>query len=68
MHVDDFEIFLMEFPQAFNHVKPLCKKIRGILFPFLENETLFTGTRPDPPKKLYNPIIEAFNNAIKDSN
>ena len=67
MHVDDFEKILMEFPQAFGHVKPLCRKIRGILFPLLEDGALFTGTRPDPPEKLYDPIIEAFEDAIEDS-
>lgn len=67
IHVDDFEKILMEFPQAFNHIKPLCRKIRGILFPLLEDGALFTGTRPDPPEKLYDPIIEAFEDAIEDS-
>ncbi|KAL8698069.1 MAG: hypothetical protein Q9201_006780 [Fulgogasparrea decipioides] len=65
MHVDDFEKILMEFPQAFNPVKPLCRKIRGILFPLLEDGALFTGTRPDPPEKLYDPIIEVFEDAIE---
>lgn len=34
MHEDDFEKILMEFPRVFDHVKPLCKTIRGILFPY----------------------------------
>ncbi|KAI4219804.1 MAG: hypothetical protein L6R40_008711 [Gallowayella cf. fulva] len=67
MHVDGFEDILDEFPTAFDSVKPLCRKIRGILFPLLEDGALFKGTRPDPPEKLYDPIIEAFEDAIEDS-
>ena len=66
VHVDDFEKFLMEFPQAFDHVNPLCRKIRSILFPFLEGGALFIGTQPGPPEKLYDHIIEAFDSAIID--
>ncbi|KAI4285290.1 MAG: hypothetical protein L6R38_000772 [Xanthoria sp. 2 TBL-2021] len=67
MGVNGFEELLDELPAAFNHVKPLCKKIRSILFPLLEDGALFTGTRLDPPEKLYDPIIEAFEDAIEDS-
>ncbi|MCJ1425542.1 hypothetical protein MMC29_003442 [Sticta canariensis] len=67
MHVDGFEDILNEFPSTFDRIKPLCKKIRGILFPLLEDGALFIGTRPDPPEKLYHPIIEAFEDAIEDS-
>ena len=66
MHVDEFENILKEFPQAFNCVKPMCEEIRSILFPLLEDGALFTGTRPDPPEKLYDPIIEAYDSAIAD--
>ena len=64
MHEDDFEKILMEFPRAFDHAKPLCKTIRGILFPYKNG--LLIGTPPDPPEELYDPIIEAFDNAIAD--
>lgn len=67
MHIDDFEKILNEFPTAFDHVKPLCEKIRGVLFPLLKDGALFTGTPSDPPEKLYYPIIEAFEDAIEDS-
>lgn len=63
MGVDGFEKILAEFPQAFDSVKPLCEKIRGILFPYYRN-ALLIGTPPDPPEDLYDHIIEAFNNAI----
>lgn len=65
MHIDGFENILDEFPTAFDHVKPLCEKIRGILFPLLKDGALFTGTPSDPPEKLYHPIIEAFEDAIE---
>ncbi|KAL9028328.1 MAG: hypothetical protein Q9196_003289 [Gyalolechia fulgens] len=67
MHIDDFEKILNEFPTAFDHVKPLCEKIRGVLFPLLKDGALFTGTPSDPPEKLYGPIITAFEDAIEDS-
>lgn len=38
----------------------------GILFPLLKDGALFTGTASDPPEKLYDPIVGAFDNAITD--
>ena len=67
MHVDGFEDVLNEFPPTFDSVKPLCRKIRGILFPLLEDGALFKGTSSGPPEKLYDPIIEAFDSAIADT-
>ena len=64
MHVDRFDNILKEFPQAFDRVKPLCKEIRGKVFPLLKDGALSTGTPSDPPEKLCDPIIEAFDNAI----
>lgn len=61
MGVDGFEDILEEFPSIFDHLKPLCREIRGILFPYKDG--LFTGTPPDP-EKLYGPILEAFDEAI----
>lgn len=40
MHVDRFEDVLDEFPPSFDCVKPLCRKIRGMLFPLLEDGAL----------------------------
>lgn len=57
MHVDGFEDILDEFSTAFDSVKPLCRKIRGILFPLLEDGALFKGTPLDPPERLYDHII-----------
>ncbi|KAL9098173.1 MAG: hypothetical protein Q9163_006116 [Psora crenata] len=66
MSVNGFEELLDEFPTAFDNLKPLGKKIRGILFPLLKDGALFTGTPSDPPEKLYDSIIEAFDNSIAD--
>ncbi len=64
MGVSGFKSILGEFPQAFDHVKPLCEKTPGILFPLLKDGALFTGTPSDQPENLYDPIIEAFDIAI----
>ncbi|KAH8751100.1 hypothetical protein F5883DRAFT_472292 [Diaporthe sp. PMI_573] len=63
MGVDGFEDILEEFPPHFDCVKPLCREMRGILFPYREG--LFVGT-PKDPEILYEPIIEAFGKAIDD--
>lgn len=44
----------------------MCIDIRGILFPLQKDGTLFKKTREDPPEKLYDSIIEAFDSAIAD--
>lgn len=67
MHVDGFEDILDEFPTDFDSVKSLCRKIRGILFPLLEDGALFKLTRPDPPEKLHESILRAFEDTIEDS-
>jgi Fungal protein kinase len=63
MAVKGLEYILEEFPPHFNCVKPLCRELRGILFPYREG--LFVGT-PKDPKVLYEPIIKAFDHAIDD--
>lgn len=63
MHADGFEDILKEFSQALECVKPLCQGIRRVLFPFIDDGKLDTGTPPDP-EKLYAAVIEAFNDAI----
>ena len=64
MHVDGFEDILSEFPQTFNCVKPLCWSIRDLLFRLTESGALNIGTPSDPPEKLYDAIIEAYDDAI----
>jgi len=63
MYVDGFEDILEEFPPHFDCVKPLCRELRGILFPYREG--LFVGT-PKDPAVLYEPIVGAFDRAIDD--
>ena len=58
MHVDGFKRVLIEFPPAFDCIKPVCENLRGILFPY--NNGLLIGTPSDPPEELYRPIIDAF--------
>jgi len=53
-----FEQISEEFPPEFDAVKPLCRKLRGVLFPIREGD-LFTDT-PQNPEILYDPAIEAF--------
>lgn len=53
--------FLEEFPSILDHLKPLCREIRGNLFTYKDG--LFTGTPPDP-EKLYGTILEVFDEAI----
>lgn len=58
MSFNGFKSLLGEFPQAFDHVKPLCEKIRCILFPLLKHGAPFTGTPSDPPEELYRIIFK----------
>ncbi|KJZ69638.1 hypothetical protein HIM_10977 [Hirsutella minnesotensis 3608] len=58
-----FGFILREFPPEFDCVKPLCRELRGILFPYKDG--LFVGT-PKDPEVLYGPIIKAFDKAIGD--
>ena len=62
MRVDGLEFILCEFPQSFDCVKPLCQRIRSLLF--LDSGVLDIGTPSDPPEKLYDAIIEEYNKAI----
>jgi hypothetical protein len=59
-----FGLILREFPPEFDCVKPLCRELRGILFP-IHNDEFFTGT-PKDAEILYGPIIKAFGKAIND--
>ncbi|KAL7791946.1 serine/threonine-protein kinase Sgk2 [Trichoderma ceciliae] len=61
MDKNGLEAILEEFPEDFDCVKPLCRRVRDVLFP--HKDGLFTGT-PQDSKVLYNPIITAFNDAI----
>ncbi|KKZ62396.1 hypothetical protein EMCG_03191 [[Emmonsia] crescens] len=62
MGADGLEDILTEFPPAFEFAKPLCRAIRDILFPY-GNRGIIVGT-PQDPKRLYNPVIKAYDDAI----
>ena len=65
MHVDGFEDILGEFPGPFDSVKPLCREIRGSLFPLKEDGALYVGT-PDNPQELYGSILNAYDKALAE--
>ena len=59
-----FKKLLKEFPPVLDCIKPLCEEIWQIVFP-PQDGGLFFGTPPGPPEDLYNPIIGAFDKAIR---
>ncbi len=59
---DRFKLILDEFPRKFDDLKELAEELRMVLFP-LRDGTVFRGTLRDH-KKLYIPIVAAFNKAI----
>lgn len=65
MHADGFESILKEFVPAFDCIKPLCKRVREILFPHTRNGELDLTTKSDH-RDLYSPFINAFDDAIAD--
>ena len=62
MHADGFKNILKEFLGVFDCVKPLCRKLRAILFPLRQGE-LDTGTYTNA-QELYSNIIEAYNDSL----
>lgn len=66
MGVSGFRELLEEFPESLNGVKPLCVKLRSILFPMAENGVLETGTPAGPADVLYTRVIDAFHDAISN--
>jgi hypothetical protein len=55
-----------EFPEVFDTVKPVCLRIRRILFPLDKDERMNFGTPAGDPDQLYRPIIGAYDEAISD--
>ncbi|KAG6282977.1 hypothetical protein E4U09_000446 [Claviceps aff. purpurea] len=64
MTVNSLERIMGEFPEALDVVKPLCLKIRKILFPLDKDERMIFGTPDEDPDQLYRPIIAAYDEAI----
>ena len=63
MDNDRFNIILHEFPPGFNFFKELAKELRMALSP-IRRGALFRGTWSDP-KKVYTPMVDAFDKAIR---
>ncbi|KAF5019918.1 hypothetical protein F66182_8058 [Fusarium sp. NRRL 66182] len=64
MTVDGLEDIMGEFPKSLAGVKPLCLKIRKILFPLDKDERTIFGTPAGDPNQLYRPVLAAFDEAI----
>ncbi|KAG6315212.1 hypothetical protein E4U44_001477 [Claviceps purpurea] len=64
MTIEGLEELMEEFPMALNVVKPLCRKIRGILFYLDQDGRMTFGTPSGDPDRLYVPIIAAFDETI----
>ena len=52
-----------KFPAAFDMVKPLCLKIRSILFG--NTVRMILGTPSGNPDRLYKAIIDAYDEVIE---
>ncbi|KJZ71431.1 hypothetical protein HIM_09155 [Hirsutella minnesotensis 3608] len=64
MSVDGLEGIMGEFPEALDVVKPLCLRIRKVLFPLDKDERMSFGTPAGDPDQLYKPIIAAYDEVI----
>ena len=62
MTVNGLEEVMDEFPDVFDVVKPLCLKIRSIMFG--ETARLNIGTPSSDPDELYRAIITAYDEVI----
>ncbi|EFY85111.1 serine/threonine-protein kinase Sgk2 [Metarhizium acridum CQMa 102] len=62
--VNGLERIMGEFPSVFDVVKPLCLKIRRLLFPLDMDERMSFGTPAGEPERLYDAIIKAYDEAI----
>ncbi|XWX00714.1 hypothetical protein V2A60_008735 [Cordyceps javanica] len=62
MRVDALERIMGEFPSAVEKVKPLCRKIRSLLFG--DTARLMIGTPASDPQRLYSAILSACDEAI----
>ncbi|KJZ68955.1 hypothetical protein HIM_11652 [Hirsutella minnesotensis 3608] len=67
MTVNRLEEIMGEFPQELDVVKPLCLRIRKILFPLDKEERMNFGTPAGDPNQLYRPILAAYDEIIGDN-
>ncbi|KAI1291224.1 serine/threonine-protein kinase Sgk2 [Xylaria venustula] len=66
MTANSIKRIIGKFPRLLDIVKPLCLKIRKILFPLNKDEEMSFGTPAGDPDQLYSPIITVFDDAIKN--
>ncbi|KAI1475422.1 hypothetical protein F4774DRAFT_292185 [Daldinia eschscholtzii] len=66
MTVDGLEDIMGEFPKALDIVKPLCLKIRDILFLSDKVGRMSYGTPVGDPNQLYKAIIAVYDEAISE--
>ncbi|KAK2590651.1 hypothetical protein QQS21_011664 [Conoideocrella luteorostrata] len=66
MSVGGLEEIMDEFPEGLDNVKPLCLRIRRILFPLDKDERMSFGTPAGDPDQLYKPIIAAYDEVINN--
>ncbi|KAI0135524.1 serine/threonine-protein kinase Sgk2 [Daldinia grandis] len=64
MTVDGLEGIMGEFPKALDVIKPLCLRVRKILFPLDKEERMSFGTPAGDPDQVYRPIIAAYDETI----
>ncbi|KAI1181784.1 serine/threonine-protein kinase Sgk2 [Nemania serpens] len=60
---DELETILAEFPEPFETAKPLCRKIRNILFSV--NHSVINYGTPEDFSEVYRQVIEAYDDTIK---
>ncbi|PNY22172.1 Serine/threonine-protein kinase Sgk2 [Tolypocladium capitatum] len=66
MTVNGVKRIMTEFPEIFEVVKPLCLRIRKLLFPLDKDESMIIRTPAGDPDRLYNAIISAYDEAIDE--
>ncbi|KAI1820770.1 serine/threonine-protein kinase Sgk2 [Xylaria intraflava] len=64
MTVNGLETIMGDFPGSLGIVKPLCLKLRTILFG--DSARLVFGTPVGDSNQLYSPFIAAFDDAVRD--
>jgi hypothetical protein len=62
MTVNSLERIMGEFPEKLDVVKPLCLRIRSLLFG--DTARMMVGTPAGDPGRLYNVIVAAYDEAI----
>lgn len=64
MTKDTFPTILAEFPPQFHGLSSLAETLRAILFPVMDDGTIWTGTDSMAVDEIYDGMIGAFEEAI----